>query len=260
VANRIAHNLIHDAPHTAIMLRGNEHLIEFNKIHNVCYETGDVGAFYMGRDWTMRGNVIRYNFFHHIRGPYTHGAMAVYLDDWASGTTIFGNVFYKASRAAFIGGGRNNIVENNIFVECTPAVHIDARGLGWAKYYFDGTNTTLVDRLNAVNYKQPPYSVRYPELLTLYDDEPAVPKGNVILRNVCSGGRWADIGGFDKKAVSIKDNLIETDPGFVNPANMNFQLKEDSIVYKEIPGFKNIPFEKIGLYVDQYRKSLPKKK
>jgi len=41
--------------------------------------------------------------------------MGVYLDDCASGTTIFGNVFYKVTRAAFIGGGRDNTVENNIF-------------------------------------------------------------------------------------------------------------------------------------------------
>ena len=40
--------------------------------------------------------------------------------------------------------------------------------------------------------------------------------------------------------------------------NMNFQLKDDSRVYKEIPGFKKIPFEKIGLYVDEYRKQINK--
>jgi hypothetical protein len=105
VGNRVSHNLIHDAPHNAIQLGGNEHVIEFNEIHRVCQETGDVGAYYMGRDWTMRGNLIRHNYFHEISGPGLHGAMAVYLDDAASGTTVFGNVFYRASRAAFIGGG-----------------------------------------------------------------------------------------------------------------------------------------------------------
>ena len=135
VGIRVGHNLIHDAPHNGIQLSGNEHLIEFNEVHSICRETGDVGAFYMGRDWSMRGNVIRHNFFHHIEGPYTHGAMAVYLDDAASGTTIYGNVFYQASRAAFIGGGRDNRVVNNIFVDCHPSVHVDARLLGWAKEY-----------------------------------------------------------------------------------------------------------------------------
>jgi len=37
---------------------------------------------------------------------------------------------------------------------------------------------------------------------------------------------------------------------------MNFQLKGDSIVYQKIPGFKKVPFEKIGLYKDEYRNSI----
>ena len=245
VGNRVMHNLIHDAPHNAIQLYGNEHLIEFKEIHNVCFETGDVGAFYMGRDWTMRGNIIRHNYFHHIQGPHRGGAMAVYLDDCASGTTIFGNVFYKASRAAFIGGGRDNIVENNIFIECTPAVHIDARGLGWAKFWFDGRDSTLMDRLKAINPTQPPYNEHYPKLTTILEDDPAAPKGNVIQRNVCSDGKWLDLPGVDRKIVTIKNNLIEAEPGFVDMGKMNFQLRDNSPAYKL--GFKRIPIEKIGL-------------
>ncbi|MDH3252149.1 MAG: right-handed parallel beta-helix repeat-containing protein, partial [Ignavibacteria bacterium] len=120
VQNRLSHNLIHDAPFEAIYLRGNEHLIEFNEVHHVTQETGDAGALHTGRNWTWRGNVIRYNYWHHLIGPGLHGVMGVYLDDWASGFTIYGNLFYKAGRAAFIGGGRDNVVENNIFVQCAP--------------------------------------------------------------------------------------------------------------------------------------------
>ena len=102
--------------------------IEFNEIHHVCLETGDVGAIYTGRDWTLRGNVIRHNFIHHT-GGVGMGSMGIYLDDCVSGTQIYGNVFCKVHRAAFIGGGRDYKVENNIFVDCTPAVELDGRGL-----------------------------------------------------------------------------------------------------------------------------------
>jgi len=246
VGNRIAHNLIHDAPHMAIGLNGNEHVIECNEIHTVCMDTDDAGAFYMGRDWTWRGNVIRYNYFHHIgRFHGDVGVQSVYLDDWASGSTVFGNVFYKAGRGVLIGGGRNNTVENNIFVECTPAVHVDSRGLGWAKSYFDGRDNTLVERLNAVPYKEPPWSTRYPELLKLYDDEPAVAKGNRIVRNICVGGRWLDLlDKLDDKVVYVKDNLVSEDPLFVDAGHQDFRLKDDSPAYKL--GFKRIPFEEIG--------------
>ncbi|UCG59442.1 MAG: right-handed parallel beta-helix repeat-containing protein [Phycisphaerales bacterium] len=246
VGNRIAHNLIHDGPHTAVLFCGNDHMLEFNEVHNVCYETGDVGAFYTGRDWTTRGTVIRHNYFHDISGPYTHGAMAVYLDDAASGTTIFGNVFYKASRAAFIGGGRDNVVENNIFVQCHPAVHIDARGLGWAKKYIArGGGWHMYEKLNAMSCSEPPYSARYPKLATILQDDPAVPKGNVVRRNVCSGGRWLDLQGVDRNIVTIEDNLLADDPGFVDYANADLRLRSDSAAYRI--GFKQIPMERIGL-------------
>lgn len=258
VGNVIANNHIHDSPHCAILLNGNEHVIEYNDIHRVCRETGDAGAFYLGRDWTERGNVVRFNYFHHLDKPegITNAwseVMAVYLDDWASGTRVFGNVFYKAGRAAMIGGGRNNTISNNIFVDCDPSVHVDARGLQWGAYYFDGSNTTLTDRLKAMNYTQPPYSERYPELLSLYDDEPAVPKYNAIERNIVFGGRWITLSGLNDKTVLISDNMIDIDPGFVDLLGGDLRLRDDSPAWKL--GFKRIPMEEIGMRNDEYRKS-----
>ena len=247
VGNCIRHNLFHDAPHNAVQLSGNDHLIEFNEFHHVCLETDDVGAFYMGRNWTQRGNVVRYNYFHHLgRHGGGVGVMAIYLDDWASGTTVFGNICYQAGRAVLIGGGRDNRVENNVFVDCTPSIHVDARGLGWAKSYFDGSDNTLFDRLVAVDYRHPPWSDRYPELLTLLDDEPVMPKGNVIARNISVGGRWLDLAdGLTDATVKLEDNLVDIDPLFVDRAKADFRLQPDSPAFKL--GFKAIPVEKIGL-------------
>ncbi|MEO6182327.1 MAG: hypothetical protein ABIP71_04380 [Verrucomicrobiota bacterium] len=39
---------------------------------------------------------------------------------------------------------------------------------------------------------------------------------------------------------------INSDPGFVNAANDNFQLGPDSEIFKHLPNFKPIPFERIG--------------
>ena len=250
VGNRVAHNRLHDAPHCAILLHGNDHLIEFNEIDHVVLETHDAGAFYLGRNYTERGNVVRYNYFHHLGGDTVKPkdwVQAVYLDDCASGVVVYGNVFYRASRAIQIGGGRDNTVENNIFVECDPCVHVDARGLGWAKYWFNGKDNSLIDGLKAMNYKQPPYSVRYPQLVTLFEDpNTAAPIGNSIVRNVSySCGKWIDY--LDKltdKTVHVQDNLTDGDPGFVDAAHGNFQLRDDSPAYKL--GFKRIPMEQIG--------------
>lgn len=244
VGNILSHNKLHDGPHNAIQLTGNDHIVEYNEIYNVCYETGDVGAFYTGRDWTGRGTIIRHNYFHDISGPYTHGAMGVYLDDASCGFTIYGNIFYKVTRAAFVGGGRDNTIENNIFVDCKPAVHVDSRLLGWGKK-FDGT---LKQRLAAMPYKDDPWKTKYPKLVNILEDQPSCPKGNVIIRNICVGGKWDEIDHKARPHVTIKDNLINQNPKFIDKEKLNFKLSEDSPAFKL--GFKQVPVDKIGIYDD----------
>ncbi len=252
VGHRVAHNLIHDAPHQAIGYDGNDHLIEFNEIHDVVLETSDAGALYTGRDWTFRGNVVRYNFIHHIPHRPGFGSKVVYLDDCASSTEIFGNVFYKTRESAFIGGGRDNVVENNIFVECEQPVHLDARGLTWDHFRPGGP---MYEPLRQFRHDQPPWSTRYPKLARILEENPQAPLGNVVVRNVSYRSSWRDP---DRKYVKLEDNFItDEDPGLVDAANMNFQLKDDSLVYQKVPGFQKIPFENIGLYRDEYRATWP---
>ena len=295
VGNLVSHNSIHDAPHEAIYFGGNEHVIEYNEIFNIVQETGDAGAIHTGRDYTWRGNIIRHNYFHDLHGPGLFGVMGVYLDDFMSATTVFGNIFYRAGRAVFIGGGRDNLIENNIFVDCEASVHIDARGTTWAKYYFDGTYNVLTERMQAVNYAQPPFSERYPELLKYYDDDAPFPKNNRVLRNISMSQKWLDIeDGVDVNLLLMEDNLIadsvlcywrgpeikdattgrvftqadtafmrklagnqliEGDPGFVDLASRNFHLQKGSPAFNL--GFLPVPLDSIGLYIDEFRKRLP---
>ena len=166
VGNRAAHNLIHDAPHMAIGFSGNGHVIEFNELHHVVTHSNDAGAMYCGRDWAARGHEIRYNYLHDISGYEDKGCVGIYLDDQFSSAHIFGNVFYKVTRAAFIGGGDDTVIENNIFVACNPAVHIDARGLGWQSEF----HATLAKQLEALPFREEPWRSRYPQLLTVLDD------------------------------------------------------------------------------------------
>lgn len=213
VGNYVGHNLIHDAPHIAIMLNGNDHLIEYNHIHHVCMAGSDNGAFYMGRDWTERGNVIRHNIFHDIYGfglasgkdgvfqyESPHQAWGVYLDDCSSGVTVFGNIFYRVPLCGvMIGGGRDNTVENNIFVESVPAFHIDAR---WDAYCWD----LMQERLEAMNYKEPPFSHAHPELQDI-EKEPRKPVNNRFTRNVIVYAR-DDFRGLSSAAVASAEAVV----------------------------------------------------
>ena len=248
VGNRLAHNYIHDAPHTGVLFSGNDHVLEYNEVHDIAKETGDVGAFYIGRDWTQRGNVVRYNYFHHLLGPGLHGVMAVYLDDAASGTHIHGNVFYKSGRSAFIGGGHDNIVENNIFIDCEPSVHLDARGKEWATDYIQpGGGWKMYEKLKAVSHDQPPYAERYPKLAVLLEQEdPAVPDGNIIRKNISYGGQWLNLTSkVDTTRVTISDNYVLAEvPDFVKLETGEFY--PDPNILDEME-FQKIPWDSIGL-------------
>ncbi|MFN0169302.1 MAG: right-handed parallel beta-helix repeat-containing protein [Bryobacteraceae bacterium] len=208
VGQKVSHNHIHHAPHNGVLFNGAEHVLEFNEVHHVAMETGDVGAFYIVAPWTHRGNMIRHNYFHDIVGPGYTGASAVYLDDWTSGTTVYGNVF-AGVKAVVINGGRENLIENNVFLNCSPAVRLKSIGLGWAKDAFLGGRSPVPGRLAQIKYKEPPWSTRYPELMTLERDDPAVAKHNKALRNVSHGGRWLDLwDGMDFGALEMRGNLI----------------------------------------------------
>lgn len=263
VGNRASHNLIDNAPHMAMGFGGNNHLIEYNEIHSVCYESNDAGAIYTGRNWSMVGTKIVNNYLHHINGFEGRGCVGVYLDDQFGGTNIDNNLFYNVTRAAMIGGGRNCTIDNNIFVDCVPATHVDARGLGWAA----GGNPGMVKSLTDLPYKESPWKEAYPWLLTLLDDDPMAPKHNVISRNICVGGRWGDFEGKAKPLITFTDNLLDQDPQFIKsvrvadektpPLATDFALKPSSPAFAL--GFKALPLTKMGLDPKLPRASWPVK-
>jgi len=246
VGNRVAHNLIHHAPHVAVLFGGNENVMEFNQIHNVCQETGDVGVFYTGRDWTVRGNVIRHNLIHDVSGPGLYGAQGIYLDDCASGTIVRGNVLFKVQRAMLIGGGRDNIIEGNVIVGCRESIRFDARGVGWMKYHVK-PGGIMQKRLAGIPYRKPPWSERYPQLLTLLGDEPGAPKGNTIRWNILQGSGGMHLDKRVRQSGTIADNpAVKAGEVVVDITKTGIRLRIAPDVLKKLPKFKPIPFDKIG--------------
>jgi hypothetical protein len=206
VGNRATGNKISDAPHTAIMFVGNDHLISHNEIFDVCKETGDAGAIYMGRDWTARGTVISDNHIHDIAPNVAMGSTkGVYLDDQASGITVRSNLFERVNEAVFIGGGRDNLVEDNKFIDTATAIHLDARGKTWEKAMVEDKNGQLQKGLRSVPYNQTPYKDRYPHLANILEDEPGAPKYNVYRRNQVIGNARLDISKDAEAGISIED-------------------------------------------------------
>jgi hypothetical protein len=241
VGQRASHNHIHDAPHMAVQFAGNDHVIEFNDVHHVCQESNDAGAVYSGRDWTWRGTIIRYNRFWEITGFENRGCVGVYLDDMLCATHVHGNLFWRVTRATMIGGGRDCLFENNLYVDCTPCVHLDARAMNWANYH---VGTTMKDRLDEMPVHEPLWCTRYPELHTIWEDEPAAPKGNIIRCNVSQGGDFDGVREDAREYVDLTDNFIADDVGLVGTPPHSFALRADSPAW--VMGFQAIPEDRIG--------------
>jgi hypothetical protein len=79
----------------------------------------------------------------------------------------------------------------------------------------------------------------------------------VVCRNLCLGGKWDEIEARARPMVAFQDNLVGADPGFVDAAHANYELKPEAPALKL--GFEPLPLAKIGLYADPNRASWPVK-
>lgn len=256
VGQRVAHNRMYHINSSAVRLGGNDHVVEYNEVHDVLLESDDQGGADMWGNATYRGNVYRYNYWHHI-GNWGHtgaelscGQAGIRLDDAISGTLIHGNVFYRCSAGQLgfggvqIHGGKDNVVENNVFSECSAAVSFSPWGADrWEAFVAEALDAPEID---AALYKQ-----RYPELEHLREN----PDANVVRKNLV----WK-CGVFlrrDSGKNMVADNAI-TDDGscFVDAARGDFTMKDKGCVVAP-PDFEPIPFREIGLYKDMFRDTLP---
>jgi hypothetical protein len=249
-----------------VFVGGNDHVFEFNEIHHVCTETDDCGALYKGRNPSCRGNQIRFNYWHDIGSSMGHGNAAVYFDDGDGGDTVYGNVFVRCGEpgkgpfgTVFSHGGHGSRAENNVFVDCKRALGSapwdDAR---WRDALNGGQDCFFIEKLrHEVDITKPPYTTRYPELVGFLDPPPGAPRVNYARLNLLvrcgeiSGGNWQLEPGANWSTAD--------DPGFVDSAKGDYRLRSNAAVYEHLPGFKPVPFEKMGLQRDSAPAAEPAK-
>lgn len=246
VGNTASHNSIHDAPHTAILFSGNNHIIEYNNIYSVEQETGDVGAIYTGKDWTYRGNLIRYNYIHDIKDSKGKvSKMGIYLDDCMSSAEVYGNVLYDVSRGILAGGGRNNKIYNNIFVGGNESITFDDRGLTW-------NLDALFKNLSKVPYKSEVWKNQYPDLYKILDNPtPGAPMGNTVTSNAMYMTKKPTIAKSVVENGNVSNNvLFSGQPDFISNGKLDFKKLSNETI--PISNFKSIPLSNIGIYKDKY--------
>lgn len=264
VGNVADHNEICNSPHSAIFYGGNEHLIEYNDIHDVVLLSSDAGAIYAGFDWAAHGCVIRYNRLRGIgAGGFT--PVGIYWDDGHSGQTAYGNLLIDVKNWSFeVGGGRENHVEGNLIVDCGgAALEYDDRNRdgfvygGWARAATNTPDAPHWTKLAAIPYREEPWCSRYPlmpKIKTSFETDPddkdfpinpsySTVKNNVVI--VSRGGLY-QIADSVYTYSEVSDNVLYDtyeEAGW-DPASET--LREDSRVYRDVPGFAAIPVDEIG--------------
>jgi parallel beta-helix repeat protein len=259
--HRVAHNRIVEVPRYAISIKsaGEQYLshrnvIEYNEIRRCNLETNDTGAIEtLGYEKRDSGNIIRYNLILDSLGMIStpegviqtpHFTWGVYLDDFSSGTTIYGNIIVRTTTGGVcIHAGQNNVVENNIIVDgLDRQVHLHpesdfmkgnrfvrnivvyARPEAELFYLFQAWRENQPGRFDECNHNL--YWLSNGDL-------------NAVTAKITPDGTFADwrAKGFDA------DSLV-ADPLFLNAAADDYRLSEDSPAFTL--GFKPIPVHLIG--------------
>ena len=206
VGNVASHNLIHDTYHAGMTLGGNENIVEYNIVHHTNLGSADTGGIYFcSRDWTQRGNIIRYNIWRHLGGfgkanswapvrngkvwfEYPHFTWGIYLDDPTTGTLVYGNILWSVPICGLHNhGGRDNTFENNIIIDC-PAFRAGQLSPNWSNW------PPIKEKLKKVQYEGSPYLRMYPELADYPVERPEEMSGLKFLRNIVyyteEGSKW----------------------------------------------------------------------
>ena len=264
VGNIADHNEICGSPHTAIFYGGNEHLIEYNDIHDVVLLSSDAGAIYAGFDWAAHGCIVRYNRLRDI-GANSFTPDGIYWDDGHSGQTAYGNILINVKKYSFlVGGGRENEVRGNLIVDSgRAALQYDDRNRdgfvhgGWARAATNKPDAPHWQHLDAVPYREEPWRSRYPlmqSIKTAFDtdpddrDFPINPSYSTVKDNVVIAPRGAmyEIADSVYRYSEVCGNTLYDTYEAAGWDAQRLCLREDSPVLHDHPAIAEIPFDEIG--------------
>jgi len=246
--NLAAHNELYNSPHTAMFFGGNNNVLEYNLIHDVCLITDDAGAIYDGRSWwSAWGTVIRGNAIYNLGGN-GHTPCGIYLDDGLAGVTVENNLLVNVPGTAIAISGRNLEVHGNVVVNAGRPVNYDQRtrdgalsddpdyiwhhhwsksGVGWKELTDSPWQT---DIWKEAFPKLAAYSIDFADI-----EGPAFaanPAGSSVTGNTFAGKNKP---GYDESVRRF--STVEPNESYGAP-----RVRD----YWKLPGYESIPMEKIG--------------
>lgn len=272
-------NLVHNSIGQAMMIRGNDQVVELNEFFNIGYEEGDGGAIYSGGDITGYGNLYRHNLFHHLmRTPGKHGRAGIHLDDFQSGASCIGNIFYKScTQGVYMNGGAGNTIIGNIFLEGLYGAY--NRG-NWGEKAFmqyndiksnpeskyAGLKDDYIGRAERLigeqGWNRSPWIEKYPLFSKVMNEDCKYgrlwPIYCTFKDNIYYGNKLNRTNLYEYDEAVLKKTVLEND--ILVDQSTFVDYEHFNLAYAKCPeGVDPIPFDKIGLYLGKYRKSMPNK-
>lgn len=278
VGNRFVGNLIHNSLGQAVVIHGNDHLLERNELFNVGFDEGDGGAMYSGGDLTGYGITYRHNFFHHLMHvPGKVPRSGIHLDDRQAGAICIGNIFYKsAEKGIHMNGGAGHVLRDNIFLEGARGIYNTS---GQSQKMYDLQEAILADRnhphvrtkenyvgraervVGKEGWSKEPWKSRYPLFHQVMAD--AGQYGRMWpIRCVVENNFYYQNTGMNRTVWSRMESpalaKIQLD-GDRDISPQNFSNYEALDLRLTGEGMPDIPFQDIGLTLDEYRSEMPDK-
>ena len=221
--NRVAHNTMYDLPHMGVQFAGYRNFYEFNDIGLYGTKVDDNGAYYSYEDY-YGDDTFRFNYSHDT--PLASAITYDGVNRVVSGH-FFGNISQQdaACEGQSIGIGL-----------CSGLEAVNNLSIGGGRYgsfiFTSGSQLNINNNVAVAGYYPPDF---HWSLLSV------VGGSNVFTTTT------ADVLGNGP-------NLSYTDdPGFIDMTGEDLRLRPDAQVLSDLPDFKPIPFELIGIYNDEYR-------
>ena len=148
-----------------------------------------------------------------------------------------------------IHAGKDNWIDNNIFVNCKYAIGF----MGWSKerwkQFFVGDEK--VRRRSKIDITESPYSDKYPELKRMKEN---------LGRNHIWRNRIYNCGNFFNGDLGLQDltdnHIIDSKQALEGKSAIEESLITTASQIIDNPVFRPIPFDRIGLYKSEQRASL----
>ncbi|MCL2350925.1 MAG: right-handed parallel beta-helix repeat-containing protein, partial [Firmicutes bacterium] len=260
VGARVANNVIHDGPHSGLLIAGVNNVYANNELYDLCSESDDAGAIYGGRNWTDANLTFTNNLLHDINGMAgKNSAYGIYFDDNMGSENVTGNIFYNVRTPVFGHGSWGNLIDGNVFANCGTPVSIV--NYNWNQSNQDG----MVASYDAIGKDNPAWNAAFPWWSKIGGAIDALsPRGvgqsaylnsardNVVTNNVSYASGAFNIASSALPTITMQNNVILPDAGYFTDAAAN------DYSLARIPSglgadFVSPDYGAVGMYTDEYR-------